>query len=239
MPAETNAYSPQWFEFFHLSIEEARTTEETDFICQCAPLVEFRRVVDFCCGMGRHARALSSRGYSVLGVDRDASAIAIAKAHNLTGKSNYTIADIREYQLEHDAFDVAIVMGQSFGHFDAVTNRDVLARLATGVRKRGRIVLDLWNLEFFATHQGERELKALQGVVREIKRVNDGRLFVRLDYPNGAQERFEWQLFAPVEMKQLGETLGLVLLASCTKFDTTMIPSPTEPRIQFVLERRP
>lgn len=69
MCAGANVYSRQWFEFFHIGIGEART--KTAFICRCAPLPDFRKVLDVCCGMGRHARALGSRGYSVTGIDRD------------------------------------------------------------------------------------------------------------------------------------------------------------------------
>jgi SAM-dependent methyltransferase len=235
MRAEPNAYSRQWFEFFHVGIDESRTARETEFICACAPLPDFRNVLDVCCGMGRHARTLSDRGYSVTGIDRDAD--AITKARELGGGPKYVVADIRDYQPGSETFDAAIVMGQSFGHFDAATNRDLLRRLATGVRTRGRIIFDLWNPEFFAAHQGEREIETSRGVVRENKRVADAQLFVQLDYPDGAHEQFEWQLFTPEQMTQLAESVGLGLLASCTNFDTKIIPSPAEPRIQFLLQK--
>src|SRR5438093_9199509 len=170
MESEPNVYLPQWFEFFHAGIDEARTTRETEFICRCAPLPDFPKILDVCCGMGRHARALSSRGYSVTGIDRNAD--AITRARELGGAPNYVVADIRNYQPEDDAFDTAIVMGQSFGHFDAGTNRDMLQRLVEGIRERGRVILDLWNREFFHANQGERDLNTPRGIVRENKRVD-------------------------------------------------------------------
>jgi SAM-dependent methyltransferase len=233
--AEPNTYSCRWFEFFHVGIDEARTIRETAFVCRCAPLPDFRKLADVCCGMGRHARALSSRGYSALGIDRDAH--AIMKARELAGGPTYVRTDIREYSPEPGAFDVAIVMAQSFGHFDPATNRDVLGRLARSVREGGRVVLDLWNQEFFAVHQGERELETPGGVVRENKRLEGDRLFVHLDYPDGGQEQFEWQLFSPEQMSALAQSVGLALLLPCTDFDTTSPPSPMNPRIQFLLER--
>ncbi len=186
--------------------------------------------------MGRHARALSDRGYSVTGIDRDTDAIATARERG--GGPIYIVDDIRNYQPEVHAFDAAIVMGQSFGHFDAETNPDILRKLAGGVRKRGRIILDLWNREFFAAHQGDRELETAGGVVRENKRVDDDRLFVQLDYPDGAREQFEWQLFTPRQMEQLASSAGLSLLVSGTDFDRKMVPSPANPRIQFVLKKQ-
>ena len=234
-PEESNVYSQQWFEFFHVGIEEARTTQETEFVCRCATLPEFREILDVCCGVGRHARALFSRGYSVTGIDRDSD--AITKARELAGGPSYVHADIRDYRPAPGTFDVAIVMSQSFGYFDRTTNRDVLGRLAVGLREGGRVILDLWNREFFAAHQGERELETASGVVRESKRLNGDRLRVQLDYPDGAHEEFEWQLFTPAKMISLAQSVGLALLLSCTDFDTTITPSPAKPRIQFVLER--
>jgi hypothetical protein len=235
MGAEPNAYSRRWFEFFHIGIGEARTIQETAFVSRCAPLPDFRKLVDVCCGMGRHARALSSQGYSVIGIDRDAD--AIAKARELNGGPSYVYANIRDYRTEPGTFDVAIVMSQSFGYFDPITNRDVLGRLAAGLREDGRVILDLWNQEFFVAHQGERELETPRGIVRESKRLNGDRLCVQLDYPDGAHDEFEWQLFTPAQMIALAQSVGLGLMLSCTDFDTTIAPSPAKPRIQFVLER--
>jgi SAM-dependent methyltransferase len=235
MRFEPNAYSHRWFRFFHFGIAESRTNQEVDFVCTCAPLPSFRKVVDVCCGMGRHARVLSSRGYPVTGIERDAA--AIAKARELSGGPSYIQADVHDYQPEACAYDLAIVMSQSFGHFDAVMNRDLLRRLTSNVRKGGRVVLDLWNPEFFANHYGEREFELPGGIVRERKRVKEGRLLVHLDYPDGGADDFEWQLFTPAEMISMAGPIGLDLIVSCTEFDRKVEPSPAQPRIQFVLER--
>jgi SAM-dependent methyltransferase len=185
--------------------------------------------------MGRHARALVGRGYSVIGIERDA--LVIAQARELAEGPSYVQADIRDYRPNPSAYDVAIIMSQSFGYFSPTTNRDVFRQLTTGLREGGRIILDLWSPEFFTTHQGERDLELPDGIIRERKRVEDGRLFVHLDYPDGGADEFEWELFTPAEMSSLAESTGLALIVCCTDFDTAMKPYPEQPRIQFVLER--
>ena len=229
-----NVYSREWFEFFHVGIDEERTNRETAFVASCAALPKFRRVLDVCCGMGKHARALSVLGYSVIGIDRDPG--IIARARDLGGGPSYVVRDIRDYAPDSGAFDVAIVMSQRFGYFDAATNRDVLGRMANGLRKGGRVILDLWNPEFFNAHQGERELRTARGSVRENKKIKDNRLFVDLEYPGGQREQFEWQLFSPAQMTDLARSVGLELLVSCTDFDANVSPSAEKPRIQFVLK---
>lgn len=193
-------------------------------------------MLDVCCGMGRHATELSARGYSVVAVDRDQKAITAARA--LDSRPDYICADVREYQPQVKTFDAAIVMGQSFGHFDEPTNHSILLSLAKSIREGGRVILDLWNPGFFAANQGERELKTVRGNVREDKRVRGGRLLVDLDYPDGSREKFEWQLFTPEQMKSLAEAAGLAVIVTCSSFDSKIFPGSDEPRIQFVLERK-
>jgi SAM-dependent methyltransferase len=255
MVARPNSYSPEWFEFFHVGIDPPsprlrRDKRATEFVASCATLPEFRKVLDVCCGMGRHARALSNLGYSVVGVDRDPDVISQARKLG-GGRTNsgqdgacpsitapqYVIADIRDYTPDSGAFDVAIVMSQSFGYFDAATNRDVLGRLSNGVREGGRVIVDLWNPEFFVAHQGGRELTTPSGIVRENKRVEGDRLFVELEYPSGNRERFEWQLFSPAQMTEFARSVGFELVVSCTDFDAEIPPSAEKPRIQFGLVR--
>jgi SAM-dependent methyltransferase len=171
----------------------------------------------------------------VTGVERDP--VAIARARELAGGPNYVEADIHDHQPGIATYDLAIVMSQSFGYFDAAANRDLLQRIANGIRGGGRIILDLWNPEFFAAHQGQRDLQTPAGLVRETQRVEGNRLFVRLDYPGGGQDDFEWQLFTATEMRSMAESVGLHLMIACTDFDAATKPSPENPRIQFVLPR--
>jgi len=234
--SETNSYSAQWFKLFHIPIGEERTAREVEFVCEQAPLPEFRRVLDVCCGMGRHARELANRGYTVTGVERDAR--AIGKARERGGGPHYSEADVRDYYPEKSSFDLVIIMSQSFGYFDSSTNRALLRRLAGSIRKGGRIILDLWNAEFFERHQGKRDLEMRAGIVREAKRVENGRLHVHLTYPDGAEEDFDWQLFTPEQMRALAQSVGLAMTVQCTDFDQSATPRNDNPRIQFVLTKK-
>jgi SAM-dependent methyltransferase len=181
-------------------------------------------------------RALSQRGYSAIGIDRDAD--VIAKARGLARGPTYLNADVRDYHPNPGAFDLAMIMSQSFGYFDPATNGEVLGRLTNGVRDGGRVILDLWSSDFFVAHQGRYGLKTASGVVRETNSVEEGRLFVHLDYPGGGGDNFEWQLFSPAQMTSMAESVGLRQLFACTDFDGVTPPSRMSSCTQFVFERR-
>jgi SAM-dependent methyltransferase len=233
--SRANSYSPRWFESFHANITDERTAREVALICDSAPLPEFQNVLDVCCGMGRHSRALAARGYRVTGVEREEA--ALSRAREMAGGPRYLQADVRDYQPETSTYDLAIVMSQSFGYFDPATNRSVLQRLAGAIRDGGRIILDLWNPEFFAAHSGAHELKTPTGVVHETKRLVGDRLYVELVYSDGSRDNFEWQLFDRDSMDAEAQAVGLRIITACTGFDATVPPSPQNPRIHFVLER--
>ena len=139
---------------------------------------------------------------------------------------------------EPASFDAAVIMSQSFGLFESAANLALLITIGRGLRANGRIVLDLWNPEFFAAHQDEREFQTSCGPVRESKRMVDDRLLVELTYSNGVHERFEWQTFMPVAMGSFAAEAGFDLVNACTDFELSTPPSSSKPRIQFLLQRQ-
>ena len=230
-----NAYSPAWFQFFHVGIPVGRTEQEIGFIVRSCPLPAHSRILDLCCGMGRHARALAARGYEVTGVERDPQAVAVAREQ--ASGPTYLQADVRDYQPGVAAFDAVVIMSQSFGYFDPATNAGLLGRLAAALRPGGRLLLDLWNPAFFLPRQGRRTFELPAGRVRETTRLDRGRLFSRLDYPDGGHDAFEFQTFSAEEMARFAQPPGLRLVTACTNFDADTPPTPDNPRIQFVLAR--
>lgn len=76
-------------------------------------------VIDFCCGFGRHAIALSQAGCTVTGIDIDASFIAEARieAQARQQKVELIRADVREQHF-HEEFDLAVNLYSSFGYFE-------------------------------------------------------------------------------------------------------------------------
>ena len=74
-----NEYSAHWFAAFMDTMPDHWTAIEVDGVCRRLPLPACRRVLDVCCGPGRHAAGLSERGYEVTGIDRDEAALSRAR----------------------------------------------------------------------------------------------------------------------------------------------------------------
>lgn len=107
------------------------------------------RVLDLCCGYGRHALELSSRGYDVVGVDINDYFIEQARtaASEEDLPAEFRIGDMREF-CKHDSFDAAINMYGSFGYFTDYSDEIlVLKNIYKSLHSPGKLLIDLWGKE--------------------------------------------------------------------------------------------
>jgi len=123
------------------------TTQEVDFFLQAAHLSPDDRILDLCCGQGRHCLELARRGFrNVEGLDR--SRYLITKARSLAVKDGLQVrfreGDARKTLYSTDSFDCVMILGNSFGYFESV--RDdlrVLAEILRILQPGGRCLLDV------------------------------------------------------------------------------------------------
>jgi SAM-dependent methyltransferase len=232
----TNDYSRRWFDAFAITIDPAQTSREADWIARVAPPTEFPRLLDLCCGTGRHAAALIERGFEYVGVDRDAYAIGIARRSCPAG--TFVEADVLKVcDVVTGPFDVVTILWQSFGYFDAASNRTVLESARSILRQGGRLVLDVYDARFFASRLAPRDFTLGSGEsVRESKTLSNGRLTVTLDYATGGRDRFDWQVFTPDELADFAREARLDEVSRCAGFDESLVPHGANPRMQLVFE---
>jgi len=117
-------------------------------------LVEYKegRVLDLCCGSGRHAIALARRGIDVTGVDQSTFLLHKARtsAAELDFDIEFTEANMNEY-LRPRAFSLVINMFTSFGYFntqeeDLLVLKDVYESLDSD----GTLLIDILAKELIA-----------------------------------------------------------------------------------------
>lgn len=232
-----NDYSSQWFELFLNAGDPPQTSREVEYLARVLPLSEFRRVLDVCCGTGRHARALGSLGYEVTGIDRNEQALSHARLAGAPG-TVFVQQDMRKLRSLDGTWDAAVIMWASFGYFEPAVNRSVLRSLSDLLRPGGRLVLDLYNRAHFEAQPEHRTLTVGGGEVREVRRLVAGRLNVSLEYlPPAGGDCFSWEIFGPGDLAELGRETGLQLTHVCSGFDETAPPTASLPRMQALFIR--
>jgi SAM-dependent methyltransferase len=232
-----NTYTRTWFELFMKSVAPTQTGQEVAFLRKLLPLRDFSRILDVCCGAGRHAEMLVAHGYAVTGLDRDEEIIRHAKKQP-AAKAEYLMADMRHLHDVPGLFDAVLNLWQSFGYFDNDTNLDVLRQVHEKLRSGGRFVLDVYHREFFKQHLGEQTFEKDGMIIREHKTMHGERLKVELDYgTQGKRDVFDWHLYTPDELQTIAEQAGFRLVLSCAWFNEDIPASPEHARMQLVFEK--
>jgi SAM-dependent methyltransferase len=129
--------------FWRAAVPPDVTAAEIDFLVRSTGLRPGHRVLDVCCGSGRHALALARRGCRVIGVDVSVEAIAHARrsAEDERLAVDLRVSDVRALPAGVRV-DVAICMGNAFGYLDHAGTEAFLAELAGLVVPGGALVLD-------------------------------------------------------------------------------------------------
>ncbi len=230
-----NTYSPIWFDLFLET--QPYTQAEVAFVERNLPNPPYERILDVACGPARHARLLAELGYEVTGIDIHEEALATAR--QITGGSALFLhQDMRHLENLPATFDGIISMWQSFGYFDAETNRDVLRQIVAKLNRPGRLILDLYHRTYFENNQGTRQVERRGIVVRITETMQSDRLTTEIDYGNAfGRETFSWQLYTPEEISTLAAHFGLHPVLACAEFNERVPAGADKPRMQLVFEK--
>jgi D-alanine-D-alanine ligase len=134
----------------------ANTAREVDLLVRAAGLEPNDRILDLCCGQGRHCLELARRGFrSVTGLDRSRYLVRLARKR--ARQEGYAVTfhegDARRFRLPEASFHCVAVMGNSFGYFER--DEDDLAVLEAVQRvlvSGGTLALDLVDGEWMREH---------------------------------------------------------------------------------------
>ncbi|MGD8810757.1 MAG: methyltransferase domain-containing protein [Gammaproteobacteria bacterium] len=114
------------------------------------------RILDLCCGQGRHVLELAQRGFrNLTGVDRSHYLIARAKRvfrqHGLS--ATLREGDARKLRFPEDSFDIVYVAGNSFGYFETLEDDiAVLSEIRRLLKPQGQLLIDFTDGDFLRSN---------------------------------------------------------------------------------------
>ncbi|MEJ2276509.1 MAG: methyltransferase domain-containing protein [Candidatus Lokiarchaeota archaeon] len=128
------------------------TKEEIDIFISKFNLSKEEKILDLCCGQGRHSLELARRGFNnIYGLDQSTYLIRRAKkvANNENLKIQFKEGDARKTNYPTDNFDKVLVLGNSFGYFESIQDDiQVLKEILRILKPWGKIFLDLTDGEY-------------------------------------------------------------------------------------------
>jgi len=129
---------------------EDLTSREVDGVVKVLGLKPKKKILDLCCGYGRHCLELARRGFRVTGYDFSSYFIERARkeADSLKLKAKFIRGDMRKLPFKSE-FDAVINMYTSFGYFqNEKEDLQVLRGVSRSLKRGGIFLLDTINREF-------------------------------------------------------------------------------------------
>jgi SAM-dependent methyltransferase len=108
------------------------------------------KVLDLCCGQGRHSVRLAQAGLQVTGLDLSPNLLEVAGQHAEAAGVELTLVhgDMREIPFQGE-FDAIVNLFTAFGYFDSdADNQRVLDGVARALRPGGQFLIDLPNVYY-------------------------------------------------------------------------------------------
>jgi SAM-dependent methyltransferase len=135
--------------YLHRDLAEA--ARAVRFLTEALELNEGHRLLDLCCGPGRHLAFLKDRVGQAVGIDLSRPLLRRAQIHcrEIQGaggpheEPNLVRADMRRLPLASGSFDRVVNLFTSFGYFaEATENQRVLDEIGRVLRPGGLLALD-------------------------------------------------------------------------------------------------
>lgn len=164
---------------------ERNTIREVDLLIGAAALEPNDRILDLCCGQGRHCLELARRGFRhVTGIDRSRYLVRLARKR--AAEKGYSIVfregDARKFRLPESSFHCVAILGNSFGYFDREEDDSAVLKAARRVLiPGGMLVLDVVDGEWMRQHFERRSWEWIDEnhfVCRERSLSTDGQRLV-------------------------------------------------------------
>ena len=142
-----NYFDDTYINFYTDYLNESVTNDEVNFIKKF--IHNSDKVLDLCCGHGRHTIKLKSDGVDIVGIDNSIQAIKHAKTEAIKNNLDENIfknIDILKDDMP-EKYDVIILLGNSLGLF---LNEDVnvLNKVRKALKPKGYFILDLTNRDY-------------------------------------------------------------------------------------------
>ena len=197
------------------------TSQEVDSIIDRLHPGKDALILDLCCGQGRHSLEFARRGFhNIEGLDR--SRYLIQKARQSARKEGlkvrYREGDARKLPQPSNSFDVVMILGNSFGYFETISDdRKVLEEAFRVLKPGGKLVLDLTDGAYMKSHYEPRSWEWVDKrlfVCRERALSSDGQRLISREIINHidkgviADQFYAERLYEGDQIKSLIQEVG-------------------------------
>jgi len=147
------------------SIPEEKTRKEVHFMLDVLNLSENSKILDLFCGTGRHSIELSKEKCITIGIEYNSEYIKIAneRASKFSVEPKFIQGDVRHVDFG-EGFDAVIIMYQSFGYFDDIEEKNILKKVYSSLKSKGRFLIEIINRDYILKYFSKRDEREIEGI---------------------------------------------------------------------------
>jgi SAM-dependent methyltransferase len=224
--------------------DQAGAANEVRTMSEWLQLPAGAKVLDLCCGSGRHSIVLDKLGLDVTGVDLSETLLAEARTNSEGCSIRWQHGDMRNVPLEGETFDAVLNMFTSFGYFDNdAENERVLGEIARLLREGGQFIIDFLNPSFIEANlvpHSVREDGA--ATIDETRAIQDGYVVktIRIQDKESDERVYEERvkLYRLASFRSMLERAGLTLERVFGGYDGTDYEEAGSPRLIMMGTKR-
>lgn len=225
-------------------IPQELTGDQVDFAAGALALGAGMRVLDLCCGIGRHSLPFAAAGLEVVGLDLCHAYLESAAATAGRYGAGFVRGDMQRLPFGDACFDAVVCLFSSWGYFaEDRDNAGVIAEVGRTLRPEGGLLLDVLNRDALVRTFVPRDWTQLPGGLMLEERSWDavrGRVETRWTFHSGGRaEGFDVsiRIYTLPEVDAMLAAAGLKRLAVWGDWDGS--PFAMESRRMLVLAQRP
>lgn len=186
-----------WFNspYYHI-LYSNRDHQEAEFfidnLVKYFDLQQNDKILDACCGKGRHSIYLNKNGVDVTGIDLSSESIAFARQFE-NNHLHFFEHDIRNI-LSSSTYNYVFNLFTSFGYFKR-ENEDIKAikAFAKSLIPGGKMLIDFLNVEQISNNLNPTDEKQIDGILFKIqKKIENGMITKKINFID-SEQHFEFK----------------------------------------------
>jgi len=136
----------EWYQIVYRHRDDKEAQEQVDFVYSELSLNKRSKVLDLCCGYGRHLKFLSGKLSFLVGLDLSLYLLREAQKNNKIYSIPLIRGDVRYLPFRTKSFDAVLNLFTSFGYFEEHNdNFKQLEQVSSILKKKGLLLFDYFN----------------------------------------------------------------------------------------------
>ncbi len=212
-------FNEEYLQRYSPMLTPERTTAEVEGVCELLALSPGSRLLDLCCGHGRHTVPLARRGYRMTGLDLSECFLRHAQANAAEEgvEVQWVRSDMRRIPFE-GCFDAVVNLFTAFGYLeDEAEDQKVLQGVVRALKPGGVFLMEIIHRDSLLRRFAESGVQRLEdGTLVLEERSFDlptSRQEVKgtLIYPDGRRSGFSHslRLYTAAELTAMFRSAGL------------------------------